>query len=179
MEHFKNFVVLDTETAGLEKTDQVIELGIVSEKGEVLYHSFFKPDVPIHPKAQEVHGIPEASLEEAPKFITEWHRIAKILVGKNIVGHNIIDFDMRLISQTLCMQDGGDAICQDLVKKCYDTYRIAKFLGYQKKSQQALMQRFGISKCERHRAIDDAIDLLHILPFIDAAMVASNYNYHS
>ena len=175
MEHFKNFVVLDTETTGLEKTDQVIELGIVSEEGVILYHSFFKPDVPIHPEAQQIHGIPEASLENAPKFVTEWHRIAEILVGKNIVGHNIIDFDMRLISQTLRMQGGGDAICQDLVKNCYyDTYRIAKSLGYQKRSQQALMRRFGITKCERHRAIDDAIDLLHILPYIDAAMTALN-----
>lgn len=100
-------IVVDTETSGIGKEDQVIEFAYVELKPipqfrdttapyieSTFFNKRYRPSVPIHPKAREVHGIdyktllgcdPSDSLE-FPKDVTY------------MVAHNA-QFDHRMLGK--------------------------------------------------------------------------------
>lgn len=92
-------VVFDVETTGTDRrNDQVIELGVqlgidAAATGRTWR---FRPEVPIHPGAQAVHGISMADLEGCPAFgeclaeIAEVFEQAEVIIGYNIA----FDIDM-------------------------------------------------------------------------------------
>jgi DNA polymerase III subunit epsilon len=92
-------VVFDVETTGTDRrNDQVIELGVQLGLGEQVEGKTwrFRPEVPIHPGAQAVHGISMADLEGCPAFdtcvdeVTALFERAEIIIGYNIA----FDIDM-------------------------------------------------------------------------------------
>lgn len=96
-----DYVVLDTETTGLEYDDEIVEIAIVSNTGEVLLNTLVKPYSPMPPDcyAVKIHGITNKMLENAPR----WHEIHEQV--QNIVKNNKViiyneKFDSRLIEQT-------------------------------------------------------------------------------
>lgn len=92
-------IVFDVETTGTDRrNDQVIELGVqlgidAAATGRTWR---FRPEVPIHPGAQAVHGISLADLEGCPAFgecleeISAVFEKAEIIIGYNIA----FDIDM-------------------------------------------------------------------------------------
>jgi len=92
-------VYLDSETTGLEKQDQIIELAIIDIQGRVLYDKRFKPSVAINEDAQDVHGISADSLFSQLKWPSQVDSIAEILRDKTVIIFNK-DFDIRLLEQT-------------------------------------------------------------------------------
>lgn len=92
-------VVFDVETTGTDRrNDQVIELGVQLGLGEAAEHRTwrFRPEVPIHPGAQAVHGISMADLEGCPGFGDCVDEIAALFDrAEVIIGYNIaFDIDM-------------------------------------------------------------------------------------
>lgn len=100
-------LVIDTETTGINKaTDQVIELAVqygfetYTDKGDAIPAPMtvwrFKPDVPIHPGAQKVHGISMEMLDKSPPFKALAHRIAGLLdEALVLIAYNaVFDLDM-------------------------------------------------------------------------------------
>lgn len=92
-------VVFDVETTGTDRrNDQVIELGVqVGLDHQATSRTWrFRPDVPIHPGAQAVHGISMADLEGCPRFrdcvdeVAEVFEQAEVIIGYNIA----FDIDM-------------------------------------------------------------------------------------
>ena len=59
----KDFVILDTETTGIQSTDEVIELGIVASDGTVLFDELFRPTVRMSDEAAKVTGISQEMLD--------------------------------------------------------------------------------------------------------------------
>ena len=82
---FKNYLIIDTETTGIKKDDEIIELGIVNQNGKKIYHSFFNPYKEINIEAQKINHIKKNMLINKPKFIDEWPKI------KNILKDNFFD----------------------------------------------------------------------------------------
>ncbi|MBA2397010.1 MAG: 3'-5' exonuclease [Ktedonobacteraceae bacterium] len=77
-----SFVVLDTETTGLEREDEVIELAIVEGRsGTVLFNSLIQPEnlAERDSFATHIHGITRKDLETAPRFPDVWPVIRAIL----------------------------------------------------------------------------------------------------
>ena len=70
----KKYIVLDTETTGLEvkQGHRIIEIGAVlvnnRVKSDQHFHSYLNPQRSIDEKAYEVHGISLESLEDKPLF---------------------------------------------------------------------------------------------------------------
>ena len=105
-------LVLDTETTGVAKTDQVIELAYscikdldifdrTLEVDKVIWHiegnkevNRYRPTTSINPRAFEVHGIGLAKLLHHPKPDT-----ISLPEVSYIIGHNI-SFDARMIKQS-------------------------------------------------------------------------------
>lgn len=110
-------IVIDTETTGVSSKDQVIQMTyiplpenivILREAFELSQNSpkvfaedlknlsttqMFKPNVPIHPKAQETHGIRYVDLLKHPPVSTLKAPEADVYLGHNI------SFDHRMLGK--------------------------------------------------------------------------------
>jgi len=94
-----NVYILDTETTGVGKKDQVIQIGIINKQGEAILDTLIKPTVPITDGASAVNGLTMERLEDAPSFADIFVDLSSKLAGAHIVAYNI-DFDWRLLEQT-------------------------------------------------------------------------------
>ncbi len=102
-----DWVVLDTETTGLDAKSEVIQVAILSPDNEVLLNSYVKPTLlkEIPAASTAVHGISMQMLAEAPTISDLLPRLEAVLEGKLIVCFNAA-FDMRLLKQTIAMSPG-------------------------------------------------------------------------
>lgn len=86
------FAVLDTETTGLTKTDEIVELSIVALRtGEILFNSVLKPrdmERYLKSKARAMHSIGEDALSSAPTFYEKWEEINAILTMYHPLSYN-------------------------------------------------------------------------------------------
>ena len=126
-------IVLDCETTGVAKTDQVIELAyahlsdLASHRNLPVDHHFqyidvnhtnhrFYPNAPIHQEAFNCHGIGLSALEGYPNPCR-----VEVPQVDYIVGHNVATFDKRLLSQS------NTALTEQLEKVKYiDTIVLAR-----------------------------------------------------
>lgn len=93
------YVILDTETTGIEYDDEVIQLTCLDVAGNVLYDGYFNPTKTSHWAAAKKHKLSKYFLAKQPEWRDEWSKISSLLQGKTILAHNS-DFDQRLIQQT-------------------------------------------------------------------------------
>lgn len=165
----RNIVVLDTETTGLEDDDEVIELGIIDKKGQVLYNSRFKNQKAIHWAAAKVNKIKKSDLENAPLFKDEWAKIKSILAGKRILAFNT-EFDCRLIGQTLERYGLNKSEATRLFYNHLDAMKI--YLSYfPNKSNRISLQKccrdLNMLMIEEHQAVSDCRMTLLMLHKLD------------
>ena len=92
-------LILDTETTGLNGTDEVIQLAIVDLRGTVLFESLFKPTQAVSTRAARIHGIETNNLINAPDFNVRYKTIYDILEDHYVIAYNRA-FDQRLLDQT-------------------------------------------------------------------------------
>ncbi|WP_047044032.1 3'-5' exonuclease [Vibrio mexicanus] len=96
-----NAVILDTETTGLDKWAQVIEVSIIDAlHGNTIYTSLICPSKPIPVDATDIHGITYDDVRHSPTIADAWHDIRTALSGRDILIYNA-DFDTRLLLQSL------------------------------------------------------------------------------
>ncbi|HEY5939127.1 MAG TPA: 3'-5' exonuclease [Kofleriaceae bacterium] len=94
-----SIVVFDCETTGTDRVvDQVIELCVQHGLGEAATSQTWRirPNTPIHPGAQAVHGITMAELEDCPSFGAVADEIEAVFArAEVIIGYNLtFDIDM-------------------------------------------------------------------------------------
>jgi len=101
--HGPEFVVLDTETTGLndEKTDEIIELALVHSSGTILFSSLIQTQDPQRQDlVTHIHGITREMLDGAPTFAQVWPQIKAIIRRyRNILVYNAA-FDRDLLRTT-------------------------------------------------------------------------------
>ncbi len=94
------FIVVDTETTGLDSNSEVIEIAIVSGTGAILLNSLIKPQGPNSSEAQKIHRITDEELTTAPLFSELWPQISAILRRfRTFVGYNA-RFDVWALQDT-------------------------------------------------------------------------------
>ncbi|WKJ88596.1 3'-5' exonuclease [Methylomonas montana] len=93
------YVVLDTETTGLDDKSQIIELAIIDHNGVVLHNARYKPTVNISDRAYQVHGISLDMLKNEKTIAVDADKIKNILINNTVVIFNS-SFDLRLLEQT-------------------------------------------------------------------------------
>ena len=159
----KKFIILDTETTGLEvkQGHRVIEIGAVllndRKKSQDHFHSYLNPSRLIDEEASKVHGITNADLEDQPGFEEIAEEFIQFIEGSTLVIHNapfdvgFLNYELRLASSTYPMIE---EICE-----IEDSLLIArdKYPG-QRNSLDALATRYDISGYDRtfHGALLDA-----------------------
>jgi DNA polymerase-3 subunit epsilon len=93
--------VLDLETTGVVPAqDRILEIAIVkveSDGRRALHHKRINPGIPIPPEATRVHGIRDQDVAECPSFEEVAPEIASILSGCDLIGYNLIKFDIPFL----------------------------------------------------------------------------------
>ena len=92
-------IYIDTETTGLDRTDEVVEISIVDFDGTILLSSLVKPSQPIPRDAQSIHGITNDMVQSAPSWPILWPRVREIFYGRTIAAYNA-PFDLKMMQQS-------------------------------------------------------------------------------
>jgi DNA polymerase III subunit epsilon len=92
-------IYIDTETTGLEKTDEIVEISIIDWDGSILLQSLVKPIGQIPAAATKVHGIENVDVLKAPAWPILWPRVRSVLFRRVIAAYNA-PFDLRMMQQT-------------------------------------------------------------------------------
>ena len=159
----KKFIILDTETTGLEvhQGHRIIEIGAVllndRKKSEEHFHSYLNPSRLIDEEASKVHGIMNEDLLDKPYFEEVAEEFLEFIDGSTLVIHNAA-FDVGFLNNELKLASSKYPMLEDICE-IEDSLALAKdkFPG-QRNSLDALASRFDISGYDRtfHGALLDA-----------------------
>jgi DNA polymerase III subunit epsilon len=97
-----NFYVLDTETTGLGKGDEIVQIGIIDKSGEVVLDALVRPTQRLSREVIAVHGITNEMLLTAPTLDDLYVTLSVKLAGAHLVAYNM-DFDWRMMTQSLAL----------------------------------------------------------------------------
>ena len=159
----KKYIILDTETTGLEvlQGHRIIEIGAVllndRKKTEEHFHTYLNPSRLIDEEASKVHGIMNEDLEDKPDFSEIAEEFLEFVDGATLVIHNAA-FDIGFLNNELKLASSKYPMLEDICS-IEDSLAIAKdkFPG-QRVSLDALASRFSITGYDRtfHGALLDA-----------------------
>ena len=145
------YVALDLETTGLDpEADQITEVGAVRFRGSRVLETFqtlVNPGRPIPYQVQQLTGISNDMVAEAPSFGAVSARLNRFVGNHAIIGHNV-SFDLDFLRRRgLFHQNMG-----------IDTFEIASILlpYADRYSLKALANLLEIEDPPTHRALDDA-----------------------
>ena len=144
-------VALDIETTGLDpRRDAIIEIGAVFFDGEKIsksWQSLINPQRPIPPVITQLTNITNEMVINAPPIKAVIQDFADFIGDLPVIGHNV-SFDLSFLR-----------LHQNLdLNPVNDTFEIAAVLlpTTPRYSLSALIDRFGTSNLNPHRAKDDA-----------------------
>ncbi len=151
---------VDTETTGMHFTSEVIEIGIINDRGEVLFDQLIRPRGKMDPAAGRVHGITMEMLASAPTWEQVWPQAEALLMGRKIGVYNV-EFDLRLMKQTnrqswltWSLPEASFFDVMKLYARYYgDWDPFHKSFRYQ--SLEIAGRQSGIRLPNAHRAVDD------------------------
>ena len=159
----KKFIILDTETTGLEvqQGHRIIEIGAVllndRKKSEEHFHTYLNPSRLIDEEASKVHGIMNEDLLDKPYFEEVAEEFLEFIDGSTLVIHNAA-FDVGFLNNELKLASSKYPMLEEICE-IEDSLALAKdkFPG-QRNSLDALANRFEISGYDRtfHGALLDA-----------------------
>ncbi|MDY6195383.1 exonuclease domain-containing protein [Limosilactobacillus reuteri] len=142
-----NFVVVDTETTGLEKRAKIIQLSAVRyehDKPVDSFNKYINPEIPLPSKITAITGISNEQLLDAPKFNEVVSDFMQFVGTLPWVGHNINRFDiLRLVNNGLPITEVSTIDTLNLAKKKlhmdkYSLENLKHYYGIQNKSHNAL-----------------------------------------
>ena len=96
-----HYVVLDTETTGLENAE-VCQLAFIGDDTE-WFETLVKPSIAIRSDATAIHGITNEMVAEALGIDSWWPVINFTLLGRKVIGYNL-QYDLKCIKHTLALK---------------------------------------------------------------------------
>lgn len=159
------FVVLDTETTGLEPREghRIIEIGCVELIGRRLtgrhFHVYLNPEREVDEGAIAVHGITNEFLADKPRFAEVVDEFFEFIKGAELIIHNAA-FDIGFINHEFARLKGRPEL-GEVLDHCsvLDTLLMARERHPgQRNNLDALCKRYGVDNSGRdlHGALLDA-----------------------
>ncbi len=168
-------VYLDTETTGLDGTDQIVEICIVDCDGAVLVDSLVKPKGKIPAEAFAIHRISDAMVKSAPAWPRVWPEVETALAGRRVAIYNA-EFDVRMMQQSHAKHKLAWDFPDDpffCLMKLYAQFRGEwnyKYGNYRWHSLEAAAMQCGIQLPDRvHRAKEDTLLARELLEYMARA----------
>ena len=99
----KPLAVIDLETTGINlSTDRIVEIAIVkifTDGKKVVKRKLINPEIPISQVSQEMHGITNEMVKDAPTFRQVANEIKQFLDHCDLAGYNSNRFDIPLLAE--------------------------------------------------------------------------------
>ena len=96
----EKIIVLDTETTGVDKAAEILQLSILNGAGDVLMNEYFHP---LHTAswwgAQQVNHISPAMVAGKPSLSARKRDIEALLHGAYVIAGYNLPFDIRMLGQ--------------------------------------------------------------------------------
>lgn len=138
-------VFLDTETTGMQRFSEIIEISVVDEHGQTLFHSLVNPTTEIEPMASAVHGLTRRDVKDAPRY-PDIHQVLMCYMHNRVVIAYNASFDIRLLKQT--------ADCYELA---FPNLHVGCLMyAYAKYREEYVELTNGQRRCKIHR-LEEAI----------------------
>ena len=150
-----SFVVFDIETTGFSQSnDRIIEIGAVKVvHGEIVdkYSSFVNPEVPIPYKIEQLTGISDSMVMDAPTIESVLPEFLSFCQGSSLVAHNA-SFDVGFI------QKNAERLGTEIDFTVIDTVGLSRILlpELSRYRLNTVAKALGITLENHHRAVDDA-----------------------
>lgn len=150
------YVVFDIETTGLSSVDdRIIEIAAVKvHKGEIVdrFESFVNPHRTISPKIQQLTGITNEMVKDAPELDEVLVRFRAFVGDAVLVAHNA-RFDTGFLAVNY-RRIGQEPLASPVL----DTLELARALYPNLRNHRlnTLCEKFGIPLVQHHRAVYDA-----------------------
>lgn len=153
--------IVDLETTGGHiSRDRVTEVGVILIDGERVerFDMLVNPGQPIPPFIEQITGISDAMVADAPPFADIAAMLLDKLRGRLLIAHNV-RFDYGFLKnefKRLNLPFRSEVLC---------TVKLSRLLYPQhfKHSLDSIIARHGIVQAERHRALADADALYQFL----------------
>jgi len=147
----------DLETTGLDpRTDRVVQYALIGSNNDgshIKQCSEIDPGMLIPPQSTVVHGISNKDVRGKGEFVEHYQKVADLVDGAVIVGHNVISFDWKFLKFE-CLRIGA-RVPQPIA--FLDTLVISRAFGIQgPRKLGSLCKKFGISLDRSHSADADA-----------------------
>ena len=159
------FVVIDTESSGLDKKDKILSIGGIGiedraiQLTDILEVTIQQSDVNIDPSV-EIHGIMPAQLQKGLLPAKALEKIITFLGNRIIVGHHI-NFDLQLLNNMAGSLYKGAKILNPSIDIAL-LYKRLQFFGNpypvdpDKLMLDSICAHFNIETTDRHTACGDA-----------------------
>jgi len=148
-------VLLDCETTGGKAPyHRIIEIGLlVVEEGRLVekWQTFVDPRVPLPPFIQRLTGISPGMVAGAPEFSDIAEELLSKLEGRTLVAHNA-RFDYSFLKNEF--ERAG--ISYNAKPLCSVKFSRNLYPQFKRHGLSQIIERFGLSIENRHRALDDA-----------------------
>jgi DNA polymerase-3 subunit epsilon len=155
--------LLDSETTGFSREDEMVEIGIIlfcfdATSGDIsgvldVYSGMREPHSEINPRAAQVNGLTREML--LGKTLDHTRVEAILNEAEFIVAHNA-PFDRRFVEKLFPCATTKPWLCS-MTGIDWRSY------GMRSRCLKDLFKAHGLRKGPQHRALEDAVDTLHIL----------------
>ncbi|GAA5164014.1 exonuclease domain-containing protein [Viridibacterium curvum] len=153
--HYPRLAIVDLETTGADPTrDRITEIAILITEGDTLleqWSTLVNPGVPIPYRIQELIGITDEMVADAPGFAELADAVRQRLDGAVFVAHNV-RFDYNFLRAAF--EREGQAFHQPAL--CSVKFSRALYPQFARHGLDAIIERHGYTIASRHRALDDA-----------------------
>jgi DNA polymerase III subunit epsilon len=153
--HYPRLAIVDLETTGADPTrDRITEIAILVTEGDTLieqWSTLINPGMPIPWRIQELIGISDEMVADAPGFADVATLVRQRLSDTIFVAHNVrFDYNfLRAAFEHLGESFHAPALCS--VK-----FSRALYPQFPRHGLDAIIERHGYAISSRHRALDDA-----------------------
>ncbi len=157
-----DWVILDTETTGLDGQAEAIQIAVLAPDGAPLTATFVRPRGRSPREVIPIHGITDAMVVDAPTFAEVRPRLIAQLAGRRIVAYNAA-FDRRILHQTARRSETPPIPASwECAMEQY-----ARFVGRWSSRRRGYvpvpLPRGVASPAARHQALDDCRATLQVI----------------
>lgn len=152
----KDYVAVDLEMTGLNASrDCILEIGavrVVNKKAQASYQAMVCPHMELPQEVVRLTGITNEMAQKGRELDEVFWEILEFCGDFLLLGHNVI-FDYGFLKQAAINRKAP------FERQGIDTLKIARKVlpPEEKKTLQALCDRYQIRREHRHRALDDAL----------------------
>lgn len=159
-----DFIILDTETTGIDRSSRIVQIGVVDVLGQPVIDTLVNPGMHIPADATRIHGITNAMVKDAPSMADLLPSLESLWATRPTYIYNA-EFDVRMLLQHIGRRPG--MMRSTCVMKLY-----ARFVGqagsygdYKWHKLTEACRQLGVPEVSTpaHSAIGDCLRTLAVL----------------